>query len=181
MVYGTSITQGGCASLPGSDFVSTVGRMLDVDVQNFGFSGNGWGDIEVARLLSEIDAAMFVLDYCANVSVQRLRRSLPPFYRTLRARRPHTPIALLSNVMPWGIVYNPATRSALEGKRDVMIHFYSKTRRAGDANLHFIDGSAILPVSADAAYVDGVHPTDHGFQLMAERLAPSIRMILFPD
>ena len=66
--YGTSITQGGCASLPCSDYVATIGRRLNVDVVNLGFSGNGRGDPEVATLMSEIDAALYVLAYSENAS-----------------------------------------------------------------------------------------------------------------
>lgn len=42
--YGTSITQGGCANTAGSDFVSLLGRRLDREMVNLGFSGNGKGD-----------------------------------------------------------------------------------------------------------------------------------------
>ena len=39
--YGTSITQGGCASRPGMAFTAIVGRQLDTPVINLGFSGSG--------------------------------------------------------------------------------------------------------------------------------------------
>ena len=48
IMYGTSILQGGCASRPGMVFTSILGRMLDRQVMNLGFSGNGQLDTEVA-------------------------------------------------------------------------------------------------------------------------------------
>jgi hypothetical protein len=39
--YGTSITQGGCASRPGMSYQAILGRRLNVDFANFGFSGAG--------------------------------------------------------------------------------------------------------------------------------------------
>ena len=39
-VYGTSIDQGGCASHPGMAFPAILARALDVQIYNFGFSGN---------------------------------------------------------------------------------------------------------------------------------------------
>jgi hypothetical protein len=39
--YGTSITQGGCASRPGMVHTAILGRRLGVPVVNLGFSGNG--------------------------------------------------------------------------------------------------------------------------------------------
>jgi len=47
--YGTSITQGGCASRPGMSYQAIVGRMLNIDFVNLGFSGNGKGEPEVAK------------------------------------------------------------------------------------------------------------------------------------
>ena len=47
--YGTSITQGGCASRPGMSFVNIVGRDLDVPVVNLGFSGSGLMELEMVR------------------------------------------------------------------------------------------------------------------------------------
>jgi len=39
--YGTSITRGGCANSAGTDFVSAIGRPLDREVIDLGFSGKG--------------------------------------------------------------------------------------------------------------------------------------------
>lgn len=168
--YGTSITQGGCANTAGSDYVSSVGRLLDTEVVNFGFSGGGKGEPEVARLISEIDAAKFVLDYAANVDARQLRRTLPRFVRILRERHPTTPIALISCPSFDKILWDTDTRNLLAAKRDSMMAYYIRAKRSGDTNLHFIDGNGLLPAGIPGAYVDGVHPTSHGFAIMAERL-----------
>ncbi|MBI3210502.1 MAG: hypothetical protein HYZ37_16580, partial [Candidatus Solibacter usitatus] len=55
--YGTSITQGGCASRSGMAYPAIAGRMLNVDFVNLGFSGNGKGEAEVARAVAAIDAS----------------------------------------------------------------------------------------------------------------------------
>jgi len=179
--YGTSITQGGCASTVAFDFVSTLSRLLNIDVVNLGFSGNGQGEPEVARLIAEIAAAGFVLDYVANVDPARLKKTLPVFCRILRAAHPTTPIILLSKLCYAGASFSSEARSYHETMRDIMIHFYSKQRKAGDVNLHFVDGSALISFGSDATQVDGGHPADHGFRLMAERLAPFLRGILLAD
>jgi lysophospholipase L1-like esterase len=178
--YGTSVTQGGCASTAGTDFVSIVGRLLNLDVINLGFSGNGRGEPELAGLVREIDASLFVLDYVGNVGPSDLEKTLPPFYNILRKKHPKTPILLMSMVTFGRISHSSVVRKGAELKRDIMIHFYSKMRKAGDMNLHFVDGSALIHYGADSAYVDGVHPSDGGFRMMAKRLAPFIEMILSP-
>jgi len=179
--YGTSITQGGCASTAGSDFVSTLGRRLNLDVVNLGFSGNGQGEPELAELIGEIDASLYVLDYLANVDAPRLRRTLPRFVEILRRQRPQTPILLLTNLCYSQYDFSPGTRQALEDKRDITMEFYVRQRRRGDGNIHLADGFGLIPFGTDAAYVDGAHPADHGFQLMAERLAPFVEQILLRD
>ena len=179
--YGTSITQGGCASTAGSDFVSIVGRLLNIDVVNLGFSGNGTGDAEVAELMSEIDAALYVLDYAGNTDAKGLNRTLPRFIDILRARRPTAPILIMTCVCFSRYDFSPAVRDGLEQKRDVMIEHYVRRRRRGDPNVHLVDGFGLIPFGTDAAYVDGVHPADHGFRMMAERLAPFIEQILLRD
>src|SRR5262249_54590042 len=59
--YGTSIMQGACASRPGMAQSSIIGRRLERPIINLGFSGNGKMEIEMARLLAELDPAAYVL------------------------------------------------------------------------------------------------------------------------
>ncbi len=179
--YGTSITQGGCASVPGHDFVSAVGRKLNLHVINLGFSGNGQGESEVARLIAEIDASLFVLDYAANVGVEALGRTLPDFYGTLRKAHPQTPILLLSRICYWGVNWNPDAARYHEDLRDAAIAFYIAMRQQGDRNLHFVDGQSLIAFGEQGMQVDGCHPTDHGFSQMAERLAPYIERALLSE
>jgi lysophospholipase L1-like esterase len=179
--YGTSITQGGCANTAGTDFVSTIGRQLNLDVINLGFSGNGKGEPELAELVSEIDASLYVLDYAGNVNTQELQQTLPPFLHILRKKRPTQPILIVTNVCFSLYDWKLENRAALENRRDVMMSAYLDARRAGDSNIHLADGFGLIPYGTDGAYVDGIHPTDLGFAMMAERLAPVIRMILERD
>ena len=179
--YGTSITQGGCANTAGSDFVSMVGRRLNLDVVNLGFSGNGRGEPEVAELMAEVDASLYVLDYAANVNAQENEATLPRFVGILRRHHPETPILLMTNVCFSQYDFNPEFRAVLDARRDYTMEFYGQQRRGGDRHLHLVDGFGLLPFGADGAFVDGVHPTDTGFALMAERLAPALAQILLRD
>lgn len=53
-VYGTSIDQGGCASHPGMAFPAILARALDVQIYNFGFSGNACLEPEMADVLARV-------------------------------------------------------------------------------------------------------------------------------
>ena len=82
--YGTSITQGGCASRPGMVHTAILGRRLDRPVINLGFSGNGRMEPELATL-------------AGRARPGRLRPRLPAEHdrrrghRTRRAVRPDAP------------------------------------------------------------------------------------------
>ena len=45
LFYGSSITQGGCASRPGNSYTSMLCRAVDAPEINWGFSGSGKGEI----------------------------------------------------------------------------------------------------------------------------------------
>ncbi len=86
--YGTSITQGGCASRPGMVHTAILGRRLGFPVINLGFSGNGTMDPEIAALLAELDPAVYVIDCVPNMSVDQVSQRTEPLVMTLRKARP---------------------------------------------------------------------------------------------
>ncbi len=178
--YGTSITQGGSADTPGSDYVAIIGRRINTEVINLGFSGNGWGDAEMADLCAEIDASIFVLAYSENTQAEDLSRTLPAFIKTLRQKHPQTPILLASNVRFGHYGRDPLTRKTLELRRDVVFGCYSDLRRQGDYNTHLVDGFGLIH-GGDGVFTDGIHPTSLGFALLADRLGEAIREILFAE
>ena len=77
VIYGTSITQGCCASRPGMAYPAMLGRLLDETVINLGFSGNGKAEPEMARLLAELDPAVFVLDALPNLTPAQVVERMP--------------------------------------------------------------------------------------------------------
>ncbi|MFV0337438.1 MAG: SGNH/GDSL hydrolase family protein [Chthoniobacterales bacterium] len=166
--YGTSITQGGCANTAGSDFVSIVGRNLDAEVINFGFSGNGRGEPEVAELIREIDAEIFILDHAGNCGGRNFPKTLPKFIKILREKHPVTPIVIASCPPTDRLLWGSEEREVRDGLRDTCIETYVRLKKRGDKNLYFIDGDGLLPPGISGAYVDGVHPTSYGFKLMAD-------------
>jgi lysophospholipase L1-like esterase len=57
-----------------------------------------------------------------------------------------------------------------------------RLKTQGDSYIYFQDGLALLDTAiAHEATVDGTHPTDLGFIMMAENLEPVIRKILTED
>jgi len=181
IIYGTSITQGGCATRPGMAYTNILSRRIPMEFINEGFSGNGRGDPEVARVLSEIsDPALLVLDYEANAGeVDLLRKTLPEFIRIYREAHPDVPILVLSKIQFGRERFEPALLQKRMDMMQVEMETVESYRRQGDANIHFFDGTALL--GTDSYYectVDGVHPTDLGFLRMADTLTPVLQELL---
>ena len=79
--YGTSILQGGCASCPGMAHTNIMSRRLNRECINLGFSGNAFLDLEVAKVIAEVETSVFVLDFGPNASVSQMKERLETFYR----------------------------------------------------------------------------------------------------
>ncbi len=174
--YGTSITQGGCATRPGMGHVPMLGRRLGVDVVNLGFSGNGKSDLKVADLITEIDAACCVNDCTANMDLPGMQERYAAFNERLRARRPRTPLLLLTAIR------FAAENFARDAQRDEVnarvIDTYRQFRRRSDKHVHFLDCRKIIGFEADHPSVEGVHLTDLGYQRLTDGLAPVLRKLL---
>ncbi len=178
--YGTSITQGGCASRPGMAYTNILSRRFNYEFINLGFSGNGKGEPELARIITEIkNPGCFVLDYEANcVSTENYKVTLPNFIKILREKHPLIPIILISQI-PVAKDYFEARRlnSKIE-RRKFSVKLIKKLKKAGDKNIYFIDGSKFFGKYTDECTVDGVHPTDLGFMKMADALTPVFKKLI---
>ena len=68
--------------------------------------------------------------------------------------------------------------SAIE-RRDVVIDSFRKARAAGDKNVYYIDGETFfLGEFENECTMDGVHPNDLGFTLMANSIGRVLTHIL---
>ncbi len=176
--YGSSITQGGCASNPGMSFPAILGRWTDSDFVNLGFSGYGLGDTPVAVAMAEVDAACYVLDYWANPTASQFQATLPGFLDVLRKKHPKVPV-----IIP-GPFYN--TGEALEAefakeqaeKRKVARDFVEQRQKAGDLFIAYVDGLDLLWKDQTGGLVDGRHCNSLGFYFIARGLEPHLRRSL---
>ena len=178
--YGTSITQGGCACRPGMAYISILGRRLNVETVNLGFSGSGCGEAAVARCLAELKApSLYVLDYVANVGAALLRETFPPFVDILRAAHPTVPILALDRIR-WALdLFVPSSEAERCACGQFLAESVASRRRQGDLHMHYCSMEDALGADFDECTVDRIHPTDLGFERMANHLQPVIHGILW--
>jgi hypothetical protein len=172
--YGTSIIHGASASRNGMALPAQLGRRLDRRVIGLGFSGNGKMEVELAELIAEIDAAVYVIDCLPNMEADLIRERTTPFLDTLRGLRPHTPILMIEDrtlTNAWCIPDRRARHDA--SRREYRAAVDART----DPNLHYLEGEHLLGVDGEAT-VDSSHPTDLGFTRMADILEPILGKLL---
>ncbi len=176
--YGTSITQGGCASRPGMSYTNALSRRMGYEVLNFGFSGNGRGQKEMAEILASIkDVSMFILDYEANATFAMLETTLNPFIDTIRLNYPDVPIVVMSKIRMSVETLLEENRTLEQKSHDYQFDVVKK-RKKKDKNIYFLDGHKLLGKYTTEATVDGCHPTDLGFMLITDYLEKFFQRIL---
>ena len=176
--YGSSITQGGCASNAGGSCQALLERRLNADFVNLGFSGNGLGEPAVARAICDLDPSCIVLDFWGNPSAEAYAAALPAFVDILRKKFSRVPILVTS---PF---YFPAEKlggevaRAQSAKRATARDFVNQRRKAGDRHIVFVDGLKMLSQDQAIGLVDGVHCNSLGFYFNAQGLEPFLKNAL---
>ena len=162
--YGSSITQGACASRPGNIYQNVFSRRMGMDYINLGFSGSGKAEDVIVDYMAKLEMSVFVSDYDHNApNVEYLEKTHEKMYKKIRERNPDIPYIIMSKPDFEG-TYDINVR-----RRNVIMRTYENALFSGDKKVYFIDGEAIFKGDyADMCTVDTVHPNDLGFALMAK-------------
>ena len=177
--YGSSITQGACASRPGLCYESIISRRLNIDHINLGFSGNALAEDTIVDYMKTIKMSCFVSDYDHNApNPEHLKATHLKMYKAIREAQPDIPYIMLSK--PDFIFHEIG--SSLSGsddaikRRRIIEDTFRYARENGDKNVWYIDGDGICRgVDEDSCSVDSTHPNDIGFMKMADAIGRIIR------
>ena len=171
--YGSSITQGGCASRPGTCYQNLICTRNNTDYINLGFSGSARGEDIMAEYIASLPMSIFVYDYDHNApDAEHLRATHERFLRIVREKHPDVPVIMLS--MPALNIKD----GQQEERRQIIIDTYNKLKAEGDNNVYFIDGHEMLKGEFEnECLVDYCHPTDLGFSRMASAIIKVLNLI----
>ncbi len=171
--YGSSITQGGCASRPGNAYQNIQSRLLDFDHINLGFSGSAKAEQAMIEYINGLAMSAFVYDYDHNApTAAYLAETHEKMFKRIRAAHPDLPILMLSRPQP--NLWNPDDADRLA----IVTRTYENAVAAGDQNVYFIPGQALMEDVKNEGLVDGVHPNDAGFVSMARAMLPTLKKML---
>ncbi len=175
LFYGSSITQGLCASRPGMGYESMISRRLDTNFINLGFAGNCRAEPTMADYISTIDCSVFVYDYDHNSNPVQLAERHEELYLKFRKTHPDTPVI---------IVGRPDFYSDFrlyrkdEERRSVLMNTYHNALARGE-NVFYIDGYALFAgEDREECTVDLVHPNDLGMVRMADVIGKAVEKAL---
>ncbi len=172
--YGSSVTQGGCASRPGTAYQGFVSRELQVDHINLGFSGSAHAEKEMYDYIKGLEMSVFVMDYDYNcVEVDELDRTHEKMFLSIREARPELPIVLMTAPKPEPLSPHYSARY------DIIRRTYENAIARGDKNVYFIGGPTLMKLCGNEGTVDTTHPTDLGFYSMSVAVTEVLKKILF--
>jgi len=177
VVYGSSITQGACASHPGNCYPAMLSREFDIDFINLGFSAGCKGELCLAEHIAKIPQSVFIYDYDANApTLEHLENTHEPFFKRIRQENPTLPIIIMTGhdggAKTFGI-------KAIDDRREVIYKTYKNAVDAGDENVYYIDGAHhFQQVGDDLCTVDNTHPNDLGFYCMAKAVGRILKNLL---
>lgn len=167
--YGSSITQGACASRPSNCHAALLSRAVDAPMINLGFSGNAKGEKRMAELIAGLDMAAFVYDYDYNApNAEHLMRTHEPFFKIIRAAHPDLPVIMISRFS-----------NAADARAAAVRKTYENAVAAGDKKVWFLDGRDLVrDVDYAIITVDGCHPNDLGFYFIYKNTLPALKAAL---
>jgi hypothetical protein len=175
--YGTSIVNGGCASRPGMTYPAIIGRALDCETVNLGFSGSARMEPVIADLLAELDPAAYVIDALPNMYHEPVIERTLNLVRTLRKAHPATPIVLVDAVITQtsrGLGHDITQEQPINAEYRAA---YEELLADGVPGLTYLKGAALLGDDGEGT-VDGIHPTDLGFSRMAKTIGATLARLL---
>ncbi|MBP5566341.1 MAG: SGNH/GDSL hydrolase family protein [Bacteroidales bacterium] len=177
VMYGTSILQGGCVCRPGMAATNILGRWLDREVVNFGFSGNAKLDPEMAELMARVEnPAVFVMDNVPNDSPELIREKGMDFVKILRAAHPDVPIVFVGMAHYSHDSVSGKSYQDVEDRNAAQKELYKQLAAAGDKKVYFVSGEKLIGTDGEAT-VDYTHQTDLGALRYSKVLYPLLKRL----
>lgn len=172
VLYGSSITQGGCVSKPGSSYALILSRRLNCNIRNLGLSGGAKAEDSVIDYLCKQDMRAFILDYDYNApDAEHLQNTHEKLFLAVRRAHPDVPIIMMPRPKRYE---TPAAKA----RRAIIEQTYHNALERGDRNVYYLDHLQLTDLVGFDGTVDGVHPTDSGHLSMANAIEPVLRKIV---
>ncbi len=176
--YGSSVMQGTGAAHPSKTYVAAMARSLNLDFVNLGFGGAGKAEPAVVDLVNQLEASCYIFDLGKSYGNQ----TKEPYARmlaTIRAAHPQAPILCVTPIYSTNEPIDAAYLEKSVRLRNLMREAAVERREAGDKLTFVVEGLELFGEADQKLFRDPQHPNDAGNELMAERLAPIVRQVVW--
>ncbi len=177
VIYGSSIAHGATASRPGMAASNILRRELNTETINLGFSANAHLDYEIARMMADVDASVYVLDFVPNALVSEINEKTENFVRILRERRPDVPLIFIEDPYFTHSQLDTKIKATIDAKNKAVRAVYDKMTEEGMTNTWYVTSDKIVPADGDGSS-DSIHFSDRGFRTYCDALLPILKRIL---
>lgn len=183
LIWASSIGQGGVVQNAGMPWISQVGRSLEREVFNFGFSGDCLMQPEVADYLIELKPSVFVVDCLPNMNAAMVQQRATPLFKQLRAGLgPNVPILVLEGHTYSNAWVLPSIKESQDAKRSAQKTAFVEAAKT-DQHIHYVEGDGKLASLGDGQYDAtsgvGIHPSNIAHYRIGEYVATQIKSL--PD
>ena len=151
-----------------------IGRRLNVETINLGFSGNAFIDYEVAEMMAHVDASAYVLDYVPNASPEQILEKTEKFVRILREKHPDVPLIFVEDPIFPHSKFDLRMAKEIKDKNDAMNQAFSSLKKQGLKKIYLVKGRSLISANGEST-VDGIHFTDCGFEQYVDAILPILK------
>lgn len=178
LAYGTSITAGSHASVPNlHGFPPRLARALGCDLLNYGCPGAALLEPAIVDYMAQQNFTRAVLGLSVNMvasfGADEFGRRARHLLETLHAARPEAKMVAFS-ILPYYGDYDPALKDRIAAYRETLKEIVDDM---GTQKIRCAHGPDLLD-GLNGLNSDLLHPSDHGFETIAERLLPHFMEIL---
>ena len=158
-----------------------ISRNLDIDVVNFGFSGNGRMEQPIAELISEKEPLFYVIECMPNMlSAENIIETTIPLVNTIKKKNPKTPIIFVDHFdYSFSVLDNQVMRDT-DLMNEALKTEFKKMVDDGYENIFYLESKNALGSDYEGT-VDGVHFTDLGFIRYADFLMKKFKELKLID
>ena len=176
--YGTSITQGGCASRPGLAYTNIISRKLNRSCINLGFSGNGHLETSIGRIFSNMQEAIFIIDCMWNIDKNDVIKNTHSFLSAVRSKINNYKRPIIFHEQYIAYEHHPDEKAIklIVKKNKALKEQIDKQINNGFKNVFLIGQDGCINEDSEAT-VDGVHFNDLGFVRFADHFITEFKKL----
>ncbi|RZK70179.1 MAG: hydrolase, partial [Pedobacter sp.] len=177
LIYGSSIVHGAGASRPGMAYPARLARQTGINFINLGLSGNARMEPEVVDMLTTIKADAYILDCVPNTNPQLIKERTAYLVNAIRKKYPEVPIIVMQSVVRESGYWDKVLGDQVKNQNINIQQEVLKLLQKDMQHLYFITSENMLGSDHEGT-VDGVHPTDLGYDRMLNHIRPLLTEIL---